>query len=127
MSEALFRSDAERYGARRVQASLVHDSAYIASLEPYWALAHGGVSPADAIGCSDDTWLWIAICRRPRNGQFQFDLDKIASEANVERDRLAHFIVTSLTAERFNGAPAIADDDSALLRAARERDEKDSD
>jgi hypothetical protein len=107
----------------RAGSALSDNSEFIASLERYWRSAVPEIGPADALGCSDDAWYWIAICRRPRPDRFAEDVRTIAGAADVDWGKLQHFIVTALAAERFRGAPADAQQAAGDLLAARARDD----
>lgn len=104
----------------RARYALSNSVEFLASLEPLWRRAMPGNSPAEALGCSEDTWRWIAICRRPRPEKFHQDIEIIANAAKVDRDRLQQFIITSLAVERFQNAPPETFQARTDLLAARE-------
>lgn len=107
----------------RAGSALSDSSEFMASLERHWRRAVPEVGPADALGCSNDAWHWIAICRRPRPDRFAEDVRSIASAAHVDGGKLQHFIVTALAAERFSSAPPDAQQVAMDLLAARARDD----
>jgi hypothetical protein len=114
---------ADKAALRRVCSELSGNPEFIASLEPLWRSVVPSEAPADVLGCSDDVWSWIAICRRPRSSCFLEDIEKIASATGVDAAKLQGFIVTALTAERFQNAPPEPAEDPTELLAARRYDE----
>lgn len=109
----------------RARTALSSCPEFIASLENHWRRVMPNASPSDALNCSDDAWRRIAICRRPRPDHFIEDVRNIALSANVDDRRLQHFIVTSLTVERFRDAPPDIRQVPLDLLAAREKDDSD--
>jgi hypothetical protein len=116
-------STASRRALHRARAALADAHEFIASLEPLWHSVAPSERPWEALGCSEDVWSWIAICRRPRPTSFIQDIKAIADSAGVDRDRLDRFIVTALTAERFRKAPPDQTQNRMDLLAARQRDQ----
>jgi hypothetical protein len=108
----------------RVCSELSGNPEFIASLEPLWRSVVPSKGPAEALNCSQDVWSWIAICRRPRSSCFLEDIEKVASATGVNANKLQRFIVTALTAERFQNAPPEPAGDPTELLAARRYDEE---
>ena len=121
-SMAKLRNPGYKRAVDRARSALICAPEFMASLEPRWRSVMPGVSPAEALNCSDDVWSWIALCRRPRSAFFHQDLQSIASAAGVEVDKLRKFVMTALTAEQFKNAPPEPIGDYKDLLAARKYD-----
>jgi hypothetical protein len=106
----------------RARVALDDSADFIASLESHWRRVMQS-SPAEALGCSDNVWHWIALCHRPRENHFIEDIQSIALDAKVDETKLKNFLVTALAVERFHNAPPEAEKAHRDLLAARERND----
>jgi hypothetical protein len=106
----------------RARLALRDSAQFIASLESDWQRAMQS-SPAEALGCPDEVWCWIALCYRPREDFFVEDVTSIAGDAGVDRAKLQDFLVTALAVERLRKAPPDAEQAHGDLLAAREKDD----
>jgi hypothetical protein len=106
----------------RARVALAESADFIASLESHWRRTMQS-SPAEALGCSDNVWWWIALCHRPRADHFREDVQSIALEAKIDETKLQNFLITALAVERFRNAPPEAETTPGDLLAARERND----
>lgn len=74
------------------------------------------------LGCEVETLHWIALCRKPDDGEFADDVQRIAERFEVDASKLAQLIrrTEALTALSKAKAP----EEDSLLLAARDRDEE---
>ena len=120
----MFEPDILRWAAKRAaeQPSLLGYE-----LREYRALNNATDSDlADALGCSQESLVCLALCRRPNPStpSFRADVEQIALHCGVNAQKLAGLLreVDSLRAIRQTPfPPPLAASQSGLLVAARDR------
>src|SRR5262245_24874556 len=96
----------------------------VASLIEAWRKAFPNQSPEGSLACSAQTVGELALCRRPRDEQWEEDATEIAGALTLDVDQLIAFLRTAEAVQQFGDAhPAEAFQVGRLL-AARDRDEE---